>query len=516
MRRFVKHCAAAAAAVLMIGAGPAKAGMDDDTLVWATDREADVALPYYNNIRELVIISELVWDTLLFRDLETFEYKPQLATRWEWIDDTTIDLDLREGVRFHDGSDFEADDVVATFNHIVGEDSGILTRRNVDWMKSTEKLGPYKVRIHLKQTFPAALEFLAMALPVFPSEIWDTAKKDATGKPDWGTIDEIGAGPYKITEVVPGESITMVRNDDYWDGSPKGKASIGTVIFKTVPDAEAQIAQLLTGEIDWIWDVPKDKAHDLAGSGQVQVVNAKTFRISYLTMDRAGRSGKDIASNPFFDKRVRQAVAHAIDREAIAKQLVGEASEAVHSACYPAQFGCTQDVPQYAYDPDKSRVLLTEAGFPDGFTTDIYAYRQREFTEAVMGFLARVGIKTNLKYMQYKALRGLVWDGKAPFHQMTWGSYSMADASAITSHFFKHGRDDYCLDDDIRNWLEIADTSVDPAVRETNYQKALAKIQSELCWLPMFTYAKYYAFSNDVDFMPTDDEIPRFYLAKWK
>lgn len=516
MRRIVKFCAALVAVACLAGTGPAFAGKDNDTLIWATDREADVALPYYNNIRELVIIAENVWDTLLFRDLETFEYRPLLATSWQWIDDKTIDLELREGVRFHDGSTFEADDVVATFNHVVQDESGILTRRNVDWMKSTEKLGPHKVRIHLAKTFPAALEFLAMALPIFPSEIWDTARKDATGKPDWGTIDEIGAGPYKITDVVPGESITMVKNEDYWDGSPKGKPSIGTVIFKTVPDAEAQIAQLLTGEIDWIWDVPKDKAKDLAVSGQIQVVNAKTFRISYITMDRAGRAGTDVKTNPFYDKRVRQAVAHAIDREAIAKQLVGEASEVVHSACYPAQFGCTQDVPQYAYDPDRAKALLAEAGFPDGFATDIYAYRQREFTEAVMGFLSKVGIRTNLRYLQYKALRGLVWEGKAPFHHMTWGSNSMADASAITSHFFKHGRDDYCLDDQVLNWLEIADTSVNPATREENYKMALERLQTELCWLPMFTYAKYYAFSNDVDFNPTDDEIPRFFMAKWK
>ena len=90
----------------------------------------------------------------------------------------------------------------------------------------------------------------------------------------------------------------------------------------------------------------------------------------------------------------------------------------------------------------------------------------------------------------------------------------MADASAITSHFFKHGRDDYCLDDQVLNWLEIADTSVNPATREENYKMALERLQTELCWLPMFTYAKYYAFSNDVDFNPTDDEIPRFLHGK--
>ena len=93
-----------------------------------------------------------------------------------------------------------------------------------------------------------------------------------------------------------------------------------------------------------------------------------------------------------------------------------------------------------------------------------------------MGYLDKVGIKSNLKYMQYKALRGIVWDGKAPFHHMTWGSYSMNDVSAITSHFFKHGRDDYCRDDDVKAALETGDSNIDPKVRKAAYKKALSKL----------------------------------------
>ena len=92
----------------------------------------------------------------------------------------------------------------------------------------------------------------------------------------------------------------------------------------------------------------------------------------------------------------------------------------------------------------------------------------------------------------------------------------MNDASAITSHFFKHGPDDYCRDPDVKKWLEIADTRVDLKVRRENYKMALARIAEKLCWLPMFTYAKYYSFSKDLDFTPTNDEIPRFFTAKWK
>ena len=101
-------------------------------------------------------------------------------------------------------------------------------------------------------------------------------------------------------------------------------------------------------------------------------------------------------------------------------------------------------------------------------------------------------------------------------HQMTWGSFSVNDVSAITSHFFKNGRDDYAMDEEVAAWLEKGDTSVDPEVRKEAYKKALQKISGELYWLPMFSYAKYYAFTQDLDFKPTPDEIPQFYNASWK
>ncbi|CAN0582203.1 unnamed protein product [Ectocarpus sp. 12 AP-2014] len=236
------------------------------------------------------------------------------------------------------------------------------------------------------------------------------------------------------------------------------------------------------------------------------------MRISYIAFDVDGSSNTDVFTN----KKVRQAFAHAIDREAIATELVGPASVVTHSACHPDQFGCTQDVARYDYDPEKAKALLAEAGYPDGFDFDFYGYRQREFSEAVIGNLAAVGIKANLNWMQYRALLGEVHEGKTPVNHMTWGSGSIPDVAAITSNFFRGGPDDPANDPATAAALQRGDSSVDPAERAAAYAEALGIISEEVYWLPMFTYAKYYAFSNDLDFVPTADEIPRFYAAKWK
>ena len=512
MFRKVLSISALAAAVSLAVAPAAFAGKANDTLVWSTTREVAVADPYFNNTRELVIMGNTVWDGLLFRNLKTGEYMPLLAKSYKWVDTTTIDFELRTDVVFHDGSKFGPEDVVYTVNFVAKEENGVLTQANVNFMESAEKTGPNSVRIKLKKPFPAALAYFAQAVFMMPEGHYEKAPAGPDGKKDYAAVKPVGTGPYMITKVIAGDRVEMVRNDKYFKGGPKGTAAIKNLTFRSIKEMNTQLAELLTGGLDWIWDVPKDQADKLKDSGAVTVTNAKTMRVSYIAFDVNGTSGE----KHFMDKRVREAVAHAINRKSIVENLVGPASEVIDSACHPDQFGCTQDVKKWAYDPAKAKALLKEAGFANGFTTDIYAYREREFTEAVIGDLANVGIKANLKYMQYRALRELVWKGTTPIHHMTWGSNSIPDVSASTGHFFSGGKDDPAKDSSVVEALEAGNTSVDPAVRKAKYKEALSRISSELFWLPMFTYAKYYAYSRDLDFQPTSDEIPRFFTAKWK
>lgn len=500
--------AVAALAVSVAATGAALADKANDTLRVAYTKELENVDSYFNSSREGVVLQRAVWDGLIYRDPVTNEYKGNLATSWEWIDETTLEFKLREGVTFHNGDEFDADDVVATVNFVAKEENGVKTQRNVNWMESAEKIDQYTVRIKTKDVFPAAIEFLSGPVSMYPAEYYAEVGPSGMG------LKPVGTGPYKVVEVVPGQQFVLEKNENYHD-SPKGQPSIGKIDIRTIPDVNTQMAELFSGSLDLIWQVPADQAEKLAEmSDRFTVSNESTMRVGYLSMDAAGRSSMD--PNPFTDKKVREAVNHAIDRQALVDNLLKGKSKVVWTPCFPSQFGCAQDVKEYPYDPEKARELLAEAGYPDGFTTDFYAYRDRDYAEAISSYLNAVGIGTNFKMLQYSALRELNMKGDVPISFQTWGSYSINDASAMVSQFFKHGSLDTTRDDQVKEWLDVADSATDPDKRVEYYTKALQRIADEAYWAPMFSYNTNYVFSKEVEYTPTADEVLRFTSMEWK
>jgi peptide/nickel transport system substrate-binding protein len=315
-----------------------------------------------------------------------------------------------------------------------------------------------------------------------------------------------------VTSFKPGERLDMLRNPNYFSDGPKGKPAIEKLVYRTIADESTQIAELMTGGIDWIWGISEDQAAGLRQAPNLTVMNAPTMRISYLTFDVKGKSGRD----EFTKQAVRRAFGHAIDRAAIANSFMGPNSSVIDAACHPSQFGCTRNVYSFAHDPQKAKALLAEAGYPNGFSFDIFGYRQREVTEAIIGDLAKVGLNAKLRSMKYSALRDLIRDGKVGVANMTWGSSSIPDISAITSYFFGGGPDDPAGDEEVMAALREGDMSTESDVRLAAYSRALKKIAEEAYWVPLFTYTKNYIFAKDLVFNPTPDEYPRFFLARWK
>ena len=498
----------AIAALLMCSTFAAHAGKANDTLVYASDNEVENVSPYHNNMREGVILANMAWDTLIHRDLKTGEYKPQLATAWKWESPTALLVTLRPGVTFHNGDKFSADDVVFTFNTVTGPDAKIATRQNTDWIKDVVKLSETQVRINLKTPFPAALEYLAGPTPIYPAAYFKKVGLEGFSKAP------VGTGPYKITVVTPGQGVTMAKNTSYFKDSPLGQPQIGTVKFVVIRDPEARVAQLMTGAVDWIWRVPADQAESFKAMSKMTVLSGETMRVGFMSINNNGTTPE---SAPFKDPRVRQALNHAINRKGMADNLVRGGSQPVYAPCFRTQFGCdTTSVVKYDYNPGKAKALLAEAGYANGFDTDLWAYRERDYAEAIIGDLRKVGIRARLHFVQYPALRTELRSGRAPLSFQAWGSFSINDASAFVGNYFKGGPDDTAKDPQTIALLQTADATVDKAERKSKYAKALQRISTEAFWAPMFSYSTNYAFSSDLKFEAQPDELPRFFKASWK
>ncbi|MCB1742982.1 MAG: ABC transporter substrate-binding protein [Gammaproteobacteria bacterium] len=485
---------------------PAWAGKADDTLNIAWEREQPTLDYYFQNSREGIIINRHVWDNLLYQDPSSGEFKGLLAESFETIDDKTFEFTLRQGVKFHNGVELTADDVVATIEFLVRPDTGKIQNTPVAWLKGAERVGERTVRITAKDTTPLALLYLSSDIPIYPKDYYAEVGPQGMG------VKPVGTGPYKVVEVQPGKRIVFEKNSDYFEGSPKGKPSIGRIIQRTIPDVNTQIVELASGQLDWIFKVPADQAEKLERMSNLVVKPASTMRIGYLTFDAAGVSGQ----NPFQDIRVRRAVAHAVDRQAIADNIVRGGSKVVNAACYPEQFGCTDDVMKYDFDVAKAKALLAEAGYPNGFKTEIYAYRDRNYLEPIIGYLSAVGIQTDLRFGKYAATRDAIRGAKVPFAFMTWGSGSVPDVDAITTVFFGGGPDDTAKDPLVLAALKEGGSTMDQGVRKAAYARALKQIAEQAYWVPLFTYPTNYAMSRDLEWTPTSDEIPRFFFASWK
>ena len=332
MRMQNKLGAAFLAAVLLgAGAAPATAQKSADTLRIVMRDALPNIDPYYNNLRTGVVMHHQGWDGLVYRNPDTFKLEPLLATEWKLPDTTTIEFTLRPGVKFHDGSPFTADDVVYTINLIADPASRLSTPANYNWLDKAEKTGDLSVRVKLKRPNPAALEYFALVIPIYPKAYREKVGAEAYAKAP------VGAGPYKMTKVEPGVSIDFERFEDYWAGSPKGKPAIKKMSVRFVPDAATEMTELLAGRADWIWNMNPDQLEPVNRMPHLQAVRKESMRVGYLSLDAAGRTGAD---NPLTKLKVRQAIWHAIDRKAIADKLVTGGSRVPAAPCFPSQFGC--------------------------------------------------------------------------------------------------------------------------------------------------------------------------------
>ena len=460
--------------------------------------------PYYNAQRTGLVVAHHVWDTLAYRDPDTFQLQPQLALSWRYADPATLEFELRPGVKFHDGSPFTAADVAYTVNSIVA-DKQVAVPSNYSFFESAEAVGDLTVRIKLKRVFPAALEYIAMVLPILPKAYRERVGGEFSKAP-------VGTGPYRGTRVDGMAQLDLERNDAYFDG-PKGRPPIRRVAIKQVADATTELTSIIGGQADWIWEYSSDQIENLGKLPTVQTVRQESMRVGYMNLDAAGRTGAD---NPLTKLKVRQAIMHAVDRGTMSRQFM-PGGRVLDAPCYPTQFGCDQDAAaKYEYDPAKARALLAEAGYPNGFETEMVGYLLPQWQGAIQNYLGAVGIKARVTQLQVAASIQRSIEGKNPLDLGSWGSYSINDASAFLPFFFTGLGQDYTRDPEVQRLVQEGGNVNDPDQRRAAYTAAVRRISEQAYFMPIFTFVTNYATSRTLDFKAYRDELPRFYSARWK
>jgi peptide/nickel transport system substrate-binding protein len=486
---------------------PALAQKSADTLriTWR-DAIPDV-LPYYNQLRTGVVLAHQAWDSLVYRDPETFQIKPLLAESFKWADETTLEFVLRKNVTFHNGDKLTADDVVYTINTILN-DKQVSTPSNYSYIDHATKVDDTHVRVELKRVFPAALDYMAMTLYIMPK-----AYREKVGPLEYSR-NPIGSGPYKFTRVNGVTEIDLERYDGYYAESPKGRPPISRLVIHEVPDSATEMAELLGGRADWIWKFSPDQFDAVGQMPTLQAVRGESMRIQFLGMDAAGRTGAD---NPLTRQKVREAIFYAIDRATMARQLMQGGSRALDAPCYPTQFGCDAAAAvHYPYDPAKARQLLAEAGYPNGFDTELVTSDLPQWAGATQGYLKAVGINARTSVLQVGAWVQRSLAGQNPLELGSWGSYSVNDVSAILPNFFTFTPGDYVRDPELKKLVEAGGATVDADQRRKAYSAAIKRITEKAYWMPMFTHTVTYGFSKQLNFKPYPDELPRFFLSSWK
>src|SRR5467141_1911566 len=310
---------------------------------------------------------------------------PSLAESWTVSADQRVyDFKLREGLKFHNGDPFTADDVKFSFQRSKG--SKILH----DKVREVEVVGPSRVRFHLQEPFP---DFMAFYGTLATGAAWIVPKKYVESVGDDGFKKRpVGLGPYKFVSHTPGIELVMEAYEGYWRKTP----SVKRLVFKTVPDATTRAAMLKNGEVDVAYMLDSPTALELKRDPTIRLAFSGAIGIHYLDF-----FDQWDPKSPWHDRRVRLAAIQAVDRRALNEAETLGASR-LTGAMVPRKFEFALALEPYPYDPAKSRQLLAEAGYPNGFDAgDLYPYPPYfSMGEAVATNLAAVGIKTRIHTME--------------------------------------------------------------------------------------------------------------------
>ncbi len=364
------------------------------TLVYAAGADPDSLDPANTDSNPGEAIGRMM-NNFLVRFDANLKLKPDLATSWtQSKDGLTWTFKLRKGVKFHDGTPFNAEAVRYNFERFLGPEKPLKASLHTPIIKSVDVVDESTVRFNLKVPFAFFLNNLAHSA---------TAIVSPAAHQKWGkdlTLHPVGTGPFKFVDWVRGDHITLARNDDYFEGKPR----LDQIVIKTVREDSARVLGLEAGDYDLIVRIPPEEVGRLTRN--------EKLRIEADQSNRALRIGINASRKPFDDVRVRQALNYAVDKESIVKNIYQGLAMVIPTMVGPLNTGYAP-IKGYPYDPAKAKKLLAEAGYPTGFKAALWTPKGRylkdfELAQAVQQQLQAVGVEVSFQSFEWAAYLSLL------------------------------------------------------------------------------------------------------------
>ena len=436
-------------------------------------------------------VTKNIFDTLVNFGEQDTEIEGALASDWEAAEDgLSYTFQLEEGVTFHDGTDFNAEAVVANFDRWAAGDAdqfpyygsmfGGFGDDEGHVIESVEATGDYEVTFTLKRPMAPFLKNLAMS----PFGIASPTAFEESG--DTFGDNPVGTGPFKFVEWKRNDTIRIEKNEDYWvEGEPK----LDEVVFRAIPDNSGRLNALLAGEIDLADGINPSDAATIEGDENLQLFERPSMNVGYL--------GLTNTREPFDDPLVRQAMNHAIDRQAIVDAFFEGRGEVAKNPMPPVISGYNDDIEGYEYDPEKAKELLEEAGLGDGFEMELWAMPVprpympdgQKVAEAIQSDLAEVGITAEIVSYEWATYLEKAANGEADAFLLGWTGdngdadnflYVLLDQDNIGSNNYT-----YYENQELHDILIEAQTEVDEDARNELYMQAQEIIHEDAPWVPL-------------------------------
>lgn len=440
--------------------------------------------PHAANDGNSLYVMNAIYDTLVALDTN-LELQPALAERFEQIEDTVWEAQIREGVTFHDGSELNAEVVKANLDRVLDPEIGSPLAFLFDMIESVEVTDAYTVEITTENPFSALP--LHLAHPGGHMISLESIEADyeaiENGEEPFASVNDnpVGTGYFQYEDRSHGESITLVKNEDYWGE----EAQVDGVTFNVVPEDLTRIAELETGEADIIYPVNANDIEQIDANEGTRVQQSDSSNLTYV--------GMNTEQEPFDDPRVRRAIAMAIDNEPIIEGVTDGVALPAAGPLAPTVIGYSEDVAPIEHDLDEARQLLAEAGYEDGFSA-VIATNDRttsDIAAIVQAQLSEIGIELDIEMMETGAYLELTANGETDMFVGSWGTVTLDADYGLYPMFHSEnagapGNRSFFSNEEVDDFLEEARQTTDEEERMELYEEAQQIIIDEAPVVPIY------------------------------